>query len=334
MTFALDWLLGASWQAGLLAAVALAAERALGRRLAPELRHALWLAVAARLLLPPFAASPVGVAPAAPVDPPAASWPLALWLGGVALGACVALARARRARTALLRGAAALPAAWARAAARAADALGLERPVRILVGDHGPAVFGVFRPTVVLPRQLPRVLGAEALEHVLLHELAHVRRLDLLAQWVFGALNVVYWFHPLVWVARRRAYAARELACDATVAAALAGPQAYRRTLARAALLLPSPAAAGSALLRGRSLVLARVRALDAWRPGRWRRPLALGAALLLVAAAAPAPRAVGEAALLRAKLAHGLANHEAYGCAELRHMLCRAVALEKADRP
>jgi len=314
-----SWLVAASWQAALVAAVALLAE---ALRLRPGLRHALWLAFAARLLVPPALESPVGVAPVAAA--PAGGWLFPLWLAGVALGGSFAWCRARRARATLRSGAVPLE---GDVAERAAARLAMGRVPRVLLGASGPAVFGVLRPTVVVPRRLVAALGEGGLEHVLLHEFAHVKRWDLVAQLLFGALNVVYWFHPLVWIARPRAYAAREIACDATVAAALGSGASYRRTLLRAALL-SGPAAAGAAALRGGGF-LARIRALDGEprRARTWRRLAAAALAVLLVAAAAPAP--FDEGAELRARFARMLAEPEAYGCLETRFAFLRAVAHE-----
>jgi len=49
---------------------------------------------------------------------------------------------------------------------------------------------------------------------VLLHEVAHVKRWDFLANVVSQMIAAVYWFNPLVWVALRRMRAEREQACD------------------------------------------------------------------------------------------------------------------------
>jgi beta-lactamase regulating signal transducer with metallopeptidase domain len=315
------WLVAASWQGALVALVAILAEVL---RVRPGLRYALWLAFAVRLLLPPALESPVGVAPgaAAPEGLPL----LPVWLIGVAAGACLVLLRVRRARRALLRGAEPFGGKLPR---RAAERLGLRRVPRVLVGGCGPAVFGVLRPTVVLPRALVRAFDEGSIEHVLLHEFAHVKRRDLLAQLLFGALNVVYWFHPLVWVARRRAYAARELACDATVARVVGSAAAYRRTLLCAALLC-APAGAGAAGLSG--AFMSRIRALEREpKPARgWRRLATFALALLLVAVAAPAP--FDEAAALRAQVSRMIANPEAHGCLETQFAFLRAVALELKD--
>jgi len=79
-----------------------------------------------------------------------------------------------------------------------------------------PALFGFFAPKILLP---PRLQGADAntLRLIFLHELAHVRRLDVLVNWAAIAARSAHWFNPLVWLAMRRLSAEQELLCDATV---------------------------------------------------------------------------------------------------------------------
>ncbi|HNQ21805.1 MAG TPA: M56 family metallopeptidase [Phycisphaerae bacterium] len=151
--------------------------------------------------------------------PPAGGWrPWATGLGGVyALGVAGILAtRLRRFRRFRAR-------CWQLPEAPLAlypllgalcQRLGIRRlpAVRVATDLPAPFVLGVFRPLLVLSaRQLSR--PAE-LETLMVHELAHFRRGDLLVrclQWTAGTL----WFFwpPVAWV-NRRLDAARELACD------------------------------------------------------------------------------------------------------------------------
>src|SRR5262249_22497364 len=50
---------------------------------------------------------------------------------------------------------------------------------RVIVGQHGPAVFGLVQPTVLLPADALHTMSRADIEHVLMHELAHVKRGDL-----------------------------------------------------------------------------------------------------------------------------------------------------------
>jgi len=112
--------------------------------------------------------------------------------------------------------------------------LRVKRPVRLLVTTSrtGPAVIGLLRPTVLLPATLVKGKSNEELKPLLAHELIHVRRGDL---W-YGMLQVVaqalWWCHPLVWWAGRRASREAERCCDEEVVAELGCSSArYARSL-------------------------------------------------------------------------------------------------------
>jgi bla regulator protein blaR1 len=99
--------------------------------------------------------------------------------------------------------------------------------------DHGPAVFGVFRPRIVLPADFQTRYSADEQTLVIAHEQAHVRRGDVQAQALAVGLRCVFWFNPLVHFAAGRFRFDQELACDATV---LANFPAARRTYGDAML--------------------------------------------------------------------------------------------------
>lgn len=95
-----------------------------------------------------------------------------------------------------------------------------------------PAVYGVFRPVLLLPANYLDTLSREEAEHVLLHELAHLKRGDL---WIHGLcllLQIVYWFNPLLVWARKQMKYVREICCDLTLANLLREKtKKYRQTL-------------------------------------------------------------------------------------------------------
>ncbi|MGC4042429.1 MAG: M56 family metallopeptidase [Armatimonas sp.] len=69
------------------------------------------------------------------------------------------------------------------------------------------------------------------------HELAHLRRGDLAWEWIGVLTQTIFWFHPLVWLARREERLAREEAADALALLAAAAPPAdYARALLEASL--------------------------------------------------------------------------------------------------
>lgn len=92
--------------------------------------------------------------------------------------------------------------------------LGIRRPVRLLSAAGAmPMTWGVLRPRLLLPKEADE-WNAQRRRVVLLHELGHVARWDCLAEWVAQVACAVYWFHPLLWIARRKMRDEREQACD------------------------------------------------------------------------------------------------------------------------
>jgi beta-lactamase regulating signal transducer with metallopeptidase domain/HEAT repeat protein len=96
-----------------------------------------------------------------------------------------------------------------------ADRFALEDAPRILRSEDVkmPFACGVMRPTIVLPAESD-TWSVDRRYAVLLHELGHVRRRDLLGHTLGRLVCALYWFHPLVWTAARRLRAESERACD------------------------------------------------------------------------------------------------------------------------
>jgi beta-lactamase regulating signal transducer with metallopeptidase domain/protocatechuate 3,4-dioxygenase beta subunit len=134
-----------------------------------------------------------------------------------------------------------------------AKKLGLRKFPGIVLSQNiaSPAVFGTFRPVLVLPADTVHLLSQNRAEHILLHELAHIKRGDLKVNSIYMLLQIVYWFNPLLWLLRRRLQHLRELCCDATVAGILREKTTdYRETiLENAKWLLTGPARSGIGLL-------------------------------------------------------------------------------------
>jgi HEAT repeat protein len=104
---------------------------------------------------------------------------------------------------------------WTRPLLEAADRLSLDRAPRLLSSDRLPMPFacGLVRPAIVLPAAAAEWTDRRR-RAVLCHELAHLRRLDLLLNALGQLACAVWWFHPLVWVAARRLRLESERACD------------------------------------------------------------------------------------------------------------------------
>ncbi len=96
-----------------------------------------------------------------------------------------------------------------------ADRLGLDSAPRLLrsADVKMPFAAGLLAPTIVLPAESDD-WSTERRSAVLVHELGHVRRRDLVGHTLGRIACALYWFHPLVWTAARRLRAESEQACD------------------------------------------------------------------------------------------------------------------------
>lgn len=96
-----------------------------------------------------------------------------------------------------------------------ADRLGIDAAPVLLRSDDVkmPFAAGLLASTIVLPAESDG-WSAERRSAVLIHELGHVRRRDLVGHTLSRVVCALYWFHPLVWTASRQLRAESERACD------------------------------------------------------------------------------------------------------------------------
>jgi beta-lactamase regulating signal transducer with metallopeptidase domain len=310
-----SWLAPATLQATALLGAAWVFDRAARQRAWPQLTMTLWLVALARLVLPPTLVSPWSVTTAlgAPTLAAAESgesdarlaWLAAAWLVGVI--ACAA-ARWRR-RRALKQRIVELDLddypSWSVALRRTATAMRLARVPRLgtLQGLTSPAVSGLLRPILLLPREVLERAPTRHDCNALLHEFAHIRRRDLWLDEACELLRALFWFHPLVWLAVGRVRALGEVACDATVVRVLGrGARDYRDTLVLAARdVLGIGAPLGVRPFAGRpSALLARIEHLEQLPRASIAAVRLVSSALALVLFACVLPMA-SESTLMRA---------------------------------
>jgi beta-lactamase regulating signal transducer with metallopeptidase domain len=295
------------WQSSLLIGLLFTLDLLMRRKVRPAVRYALWLVVLVKLLLPPSLAFPTSPswwlrqAKATPAAPRATTVVVtydAVDIPALPAATTPVFEAPPQARL--------TPSAWglvgmltvslgllgwmvvrwqqvARDARRAAEAPArlrellpdLRRPVRLRLTDHpqSPAVCGLLSPVILLPRSLAEHLPPTRLRAVLLHELLHLRRGDVWVNCAQALLQIIYWWHPLLWFANARIRRVREEAVDDAVMLALnEDAEAYAPTLlevAKLALHRPLASLGLVGILESRSSLRQRIERLMDFRPPR-----------------------------------------------------------------
>jgi hypothetical protein len=153
---------------------------------------------------------------------------VAAWLSGVTIlaartaGGLLLIERLRRDATPL-------PPLWAdRCAAlhrRMSGSLGVAFAQSAEIA--APLVAGWLKPMVLIPAAALVRLPAAQLEALILHELAHVRRLDAIANLIQTVVETALFYHPAVWWVSRQVRIEREHCCDDLAVAAVRDPALY-----------------------------------------------------------------------------------------------------------
>jgi beta-lactamase regulating signal transducer with metallopeptidase domain len=77
-----------------------------------------------------------------------------------------------------------------------------------------PMIMGVLKPVILIPAGLVSGFSQEQLETILAHELAHLKRHDFLLNGLQSVLDVIYFFHPAMWLLSAQIRKERENCCD------------------------------------------------------------------------------------------------------------------------
>ena len=158
-----------------------------------------------------------------------------------------------------------------------AESVRLDR-VRLLESPTAPVpmTWGLFRPSVMVPSAPDWSPGFR--RAALLHELAHVRRKDVLGFVVARVACAAYWFNPLAWIAAHAIRRESELACDDRVLGAGARASDYARQLMQVANEMGFAPPSAALTMARRATLPVRLRALlDQSRNRNGARPAIAG---------------------------------------------------------
>ena len=163
---------------------------------------------------------------------------------------------------------------------------GLSQAIRIVEATAvtSPALYGFLRPWLLLPPGLAECFSDAELRLIFQHELAHVKRRDIVVNWMMTAVQLLHWFNPIVWLAFARWREDREMACDEAVLLGVKPNvgQSYAETLIKLVDPFFAPASPGVIGII-RTVMHRRIEAIVGFRTIRTSPALLLSVAVVLV---------------------------------------------------
>ena len=94
---------------------------------------------------------------------------------------------------------------------------GLKRKVEIYINNNlkTPLTFDILKPKIILQDHI--LADEKLLDHVLIHELMHIRKFHILLNHMINIVACLYWFNPLLWISLKYLDQDIEINCDKLV---------------------------------------------------------------------------------------------------------------------
>lgn len=287
-----EWMFAASISGIGLAVLFLLLEQCFSKRIWPSVFYCLWLVFFIRMALPPLIGNEQislpdrlnhivlnGFAPS--------TYPNLLttgWLLGFLLLSALVVYRQLSYHRAVMRLSEPLDdTEYCQLLASTAKQCGVKKPRRCVVHPNltSPMLLGMLHPVLVLPASAE--FSRQEQQLMMAHEFCHLRRKDHWLQGFSLMICLLFWFNPLIWVARQRLTHWLEVSCDAKVIRTFPNKEkGYRRLLLNQLALQQGLSTTPGLALTGSS-VLARYGSLDhRHHTGKWVLAALLAVALIL----------------------------------------------------
>nr|WP_307991858.1 M56 family metallopeptidase [uncultured Niameybacter sp.] len=131
-------------------------------------------------------------------------------------------------------------------------------PIKLCWADI-PMSYGVIKKYIILPKGYSK----ETLENMMMHELMHHKRQDLLINILIAISLIIHWFNPIIWLALYLMKQDAELACDEGVIEILKNKEEYAMTLLKLSDRQQATSVMGSYMGIGKKQLKRRILAMS-----------------------------------------------------------------------
>ena len=111
--------------------------------------------------------------------------------------------------------------------------MGLRQNIRLRIAKNigGPMLIGWLKPVILLPASIVSALPPQQLEAIIAHELAHIRRHDYAINILQSVVEIVLFYHPVIWWLSKGMRVEREHCCDDLAVRICGNAMQYARAL-------------------------------------------------------------------------------------------------------
>lgn len=97
--------------------------------------------------------------------------------------------------------------------------LSINRNIEIRVTNeiNSPSLCGIIKPKILIPLNVIGSVNEKEMKYIILHELCHYKRKDILVTWLTSIIKAIHWFNPIIYLGFNIMRSDCEAACDEMV---------------------------------------------------------------------------------------------------------------------
>ncbi|QAA34427.1 M56 family metallopeptidase [Clostridium manihotivorum] len=167
--------------------------------------------------------------------------------------------------------------------------MSIARDIPIVDVDNNsvPSIYGWIKPRLLISFETLSNLSEQEKRYIFMHELGHLKRKDVLVNWLLIILQCLHWFNPLIWYSFFKMREDCEIACDSYVLSKLNDFEykSYGETIINLASTITRDrfGIVTTSMVRNKSSIKTRIKMIAAHGKHSFKWALAAGALILVI---------------------------------------------------